>query len=190
MTLANKITVFRLILIPFFMAFCLISGPDKSVVWDILAFVTFGLATISDKLDGYVAKKYNQITDFGKIMDPLADKLLVFAALAIFTGRNDIHSVILWIIIARELAITSMRVICAGKGTIVAAAFSGKMKTVVQLIAILIILALPIFTALGLQIPEGAVYWIKTVLSWLMAAVTLWSGLDYLIANRSLMSTK
>lgn len=190
MTLANKITVFRLMIIPFFMVFCLLSGPDKSIWWDILAFVTFGMATISDKLDGYIAKKYNQITDFGKIMDPLADKLLVFAALAIFTGRNDMHSVILWIIIARELAITSFRVICAGKGTIVAAAFSGKMKTVVQLVAILIILALPLFSAIGLTLPTEAAIWIKRALSWLMAAVTLWSGMDYLIANRALITTK
>lgn len=188
MTTANKITTLRFAFIPAIIVFMLLFQSGAGVGWAAAAWAVFALAAATDKLDGYIAKKYNQITDFGKIMDPLADKLLVFAAMALFTAFGVMHPVALWIIIARELAITSMRAVFAGKGKIIAADFSGKLKTVVQLTGILIILALPVLAAFGLTAAEEYSSAVCAILTWLMAAVTLWSGIDYIVKNRDVFS--
>ena len=182
---ANKITMLRVALVPFFFACTLLYYGGCGIIWAALAFVVFALASATDKLDGYVAKKYDQISDFGKIMDPLADKLLVFAALSAFTAYGDMHYIALWLILARELAVTSMRVVRAGKGVIVAAEFSGKLKTAVQFAAIHAILALPLLAYVGLDFPAQYRCILTAVLSWLMAAVALISGADYFYKNRA-----
>ena len=175
MTLANKITIIRLALIPVFVLFLCLGGPVNTFV----AALIFAVASITDKLDGYIAKKYNQITDLGKILDPLADKLLVLAAFVIFSSDGLMHPVALLVIIARELTITSIRVVIASKGTVVGAAFSGKLKTVVQITVILLVLVMPLLPYIGIDLSESLRVTISNCLCWFTAAVTLWSGLDY-----------
>ena len=129
MTLANILTLVRLALIPFFV-FCMSLDGILALFF---AALIFAIASITDRLDGVIARKYNQITDLGKILDPLADKLLTFSAFVMFTASGLMHPVALLIILARELAITSIRVVVASGGKVVGAAFSGKLKTVLQL---------------------------------------------------------
>ena len=188
MTAANKITILRLILIPIYVGFALVN--NKLCLF--IALLVFSIAAITDKIDGYIAKKYNQITDLGKIRDPLADKLLVFAALVIFVKTGLMHPVALLFIIARELTITSIRVVFASSsgGKVVGAAFSGKLKTVVQITAIIIILVLPLLPVIGIDFIEPYNNLISNLLSWLMAAVTVFSGVDYCMHSISLKSIK
>lgn len=177
MNTANKLTLARMVMIPVFVLCVLLTGP-----WaDFFAILVFALASITDKLDGYVARKYNQITNLGKIMDPLADKLLVLSAFTLFVADGRISSIAFIIIIARELTITSMRVVAAGGGKVVAAMFSGKLKTVSQLVCILAILALPLLRAVGLNFLAEYELLISQILGWIAAAITLWSGIDYCI---------
>lgn len=179
---ANKITIVRLILIPFFLLFLLI-GNTVSIFIALLLFV---LASLTDKLDGYIARKYQQTTDLGKILDPLADKLLVFAALAVFTAQGLTNPIALFLMIGRELTITSVRVVVANKGTVVGAGFSGKLKTAAQLISIIAILALPLLPAIGISSVEPYNVLISNVLSWMMALFSVISGVDYLLHGLSL----
>lgn len=178
MTIANKITILRMVMIPAFVL-CMYLGGDGAAI---AAFVLFMLASATDKIDGYIARRYNQVTNLGKIMDPLADKLLVFAAMVIFVERGEMHSVAFLIIIARELLITSMRaVVASGSGRVVGASFSGKLKTGVQVACILIMLLMPVLPVLGLDFATPYRVTVSNVLGWVMAAVTLWSGVDYCI---------
>ncbi|WP_157800209.1 CDP-diacylglycerol--glycerol-3-phosphate 3-phosphatidyltransferase [Sporolactobacillus pectinivorans] len=179
---ANKITILRLILIPFFLFF-LLMGENLSIFISLLIFIS---AALTDKLDGYIAKKYQQTTDLGKILDPLADKLLVFAALAVFTAQRLTNPIALFIIIIRELTITSVRVVVANNGTVVGAGFSGKLKTAIQLIAIMAILALPLLHVIGVTSVEPYNVLISNVLSWIMAIFSVISGVDYLLNGLSL----
>ncbi len=179
MTLANKLTLVRLALIPAFIAFMLLDLP-------LVALVIFVLASLTDKLDGYVARKYNQITDLGKIMDPLADKLLVFSALVLFVAEGLVHPVALLLILTRELLITSMRTVLAGKGKIMAAAWAGKLKTVVQMVVIIALLCLPSLNQLGITALESVRMPLSNILGWVTAAVTVWSGIDYICHGMSL----
>lgn len=186
MTTANKITVFRLVMIPFFVLFMELSTPWARFA----AALIFAVASISDRVDGYIARKYNQVSDLGKILDPLADKLLVFSAFTIFTAEGIMHPVALLIILARELTITSIRVVVASKGTVVGAAFSGKLKTVMQIVAILVVLVLPLLSEIGIHWFDSCTDIINQVLCWLVAAVTLWSGVDYCMHGLSLKNLK
>ena len=112
MTTANKITLIRVGMIPFFIYF----AYQGTQTCDIIALCIFLLASMTDALDGYIARHYNQITDFGKFVDPLADKLLVCAALLLFIQRSEMNSVMVFIILAREFIITSLRIVAIGKG--------------------------------------------------------------------------
>lgn len=140
MTLANKITLARIAMIPFFVVFALLEGW----LWQAAALVLFCAASFTDFLDGYIARKYNQVTDFGKFVDPLADKLLVTAALVIFVGQGLLASWMVFLILAREFIITSLRNVAAAKGQVMAAAWSGKVKTCVQIAGIILIFLLAI----------------------------------------------
>ena len=170
MTLPNRLTILRIVLIPFFVLFSLTSWAASPY----LALLLFVAAALTDKLDGYLARKYQLVTSFGKIMDPLADKLLVGTAYLLFLAQG--------LIIAREYAVSSLRVVAMGEGTLLAAAFSGKVKTAVQLTVAILFLLWP-----SLWMPGGAVF--EAVLSWIAAAVTLWSGIDYFWTNRALIHT-
>ena len=145
MNLPNKLTVLRMIMVPFFVLALLWPFPHHYLV----ALALFGIASYTDHLDGKLARKYHQITDFGKFMDPLADKILVISALVCFVslGLCDVWLVLL--IIAREFMVTSIRLVAAGKGTVIAANNWGKIKTVSQIVAICVILLLQYIAELG-----------------------------------------
>ena len=179
MNLANKITVFRVFLIPVFLV-CSLGNFQNSQY--IAAFV-FILAASTDALDGHIARKRNEITDFGKFVDPLADKLLVMAALIVLVEKNKIHSVIVIIILAREFMVTGLRTLAATKGIVIAASWWGKFKTVTQMLAIVLILLdnFP-FSKLGIPLDRIMLY-IATI-------VTVISGIDYMAKNIHLFVEK
>lgn len=182
MNLPNKLTVLRVIMIPFFLFFLafpeLVSADERYVAARLIAAALFGLASLTDMLDGKIARKYGLITDFGKFMDPLADKLMVFGAMLglLVMNRGNILflRVFVWvafIIILRELAVTSMRmVVSSAEGIVIAANIWGKMKTVCQIIGVIVILIEPI-------IWDGLIA--SFVMMGLMVVTTLFSGFNY-----------
>ena len=143
MNLATKLTLLRIIAIPFFLLAFLWKAPDQSLASDwgkIIATVIFIIAAITDYYDGYLARKYKQVTTFGKFMDPIADKLLVSTALIVLAEYRSLSYASSWvaiIIIAREFAVTGLRLVCAEKGKVIAASNAGKIKTASQLTAII-----------------------------------------------------
>lgn len=176
MTTANKITLVRIAMIPFFIWAAYLGTRTG----DIAALVLFLVASATDFLDGYVARKYNQITDFGKFVDPLADKLLVCAAMVVFVQQGAMNAVMVFIILAREFIITSLRVVAAGKGRILAASWSGKVKTCVQIGGVAVIFLMGILSYGGTQLPVRTVC---AAAGWVMTLVTLYSGFDYMKRN-------
>jgi len=173
MNLPNKLTMFRVLLIPFFIVFLLvpITPYDK---W--IALGIFIIASLTDLLDGKIARKYNLVTNFGKFMDPLADKLLVCSALICLIELNKIPSWMVIIIIAREFIISGFRLVASDNGVVIAASYFGKFKTTFQMIAVCLMIAdIP---ALGLV--TRAVLWIAVVL-------TVVSLIDYLVKNKDVM---
>lgn len=187
MNLPNKLTVLRMILVPFFVLALLWPFPHHYLI----ALIIFGAASYTDHLDGMLARKHNQITDFGKFMDPLADKILVISALVCFVslGLCDVWLVLL--IIAREFMVTSIRLVAAGKGSVIAANNWGKAKTVSQIVAICVILLLQYIGELGGLGLVGFVTEEMAVLFWgigevFLAIATFFavlSGLIYLKQN-------
>lgn len=187
MNLPNKLTVLRMILVPFFVLALLWPFPHHYLI----ALIIFGAASYTDHLDGMLARKHNQITDFGKFMDPLADKILVISALVCFVslGLCDVWLVLL--IIAREFMVTSIRLVAAGKGSVIAANNWGKAKTVSQIVAICVILLLQYIGELGSLGLVGFVTEEMAVLFWgigevFLAIATFFavlSGLIYLKQN-------
>jgi CDP-diacylglycerol--glycerol-3-phosphate 3-phosphatidyltransferase len=184
MNLPNKLTVLRVILVPVFMLFlCVPMGLSDTLV-RVIAAVLFALTSLTDMLDGKIARKYNMITDFGKLMDPLADKFLVFGAmLGILVYCADLRPVFVWaaaIVMLRELAVTSLRLLAASQsGAVIAAAWLGKVKTVTQVVCILcvilepVILPFPLFTQYHL---------LSYVTIAAMIVMTIWSGVEYFAA--------
>ncbi len=168
MTTANIISIIRICMIPVFVAFALIGIPYSEYI----ALAIFILASITDWVDGYIARKYNQITTLGKFLDPLADKLLVTAAVLVLIERGDMGSVPALIIIARELIVTSLRIVAMGEGIVIAAQKSGKLKTFIQIVGVVFL-----FTPLR-EIP---VFFMTAgdIVVWIMAAITLVSGIEY-----------
>ncbi len=132
MTVASIVTIIRILLIPVVM----IAAKSGTVSGDTIALIIFILASITDGLDGYIARHYNQISTLGIFLDPLADKLLVTAAILLFVQRGVMSDVAAMIIIAREFIVTSLRIVAMGEGIVVAAKFAGKLKTVIQIIVI------------------------------------------------------
>ncbi len=177
MNTANKITIFRVILVPVFMALMLIDG-DAARMW---ALVVFIIASASDWLDGYIARHYNQVSNFGKFMDPLADKVLTTAAFMMLMedGRLWYGSVAIMLILTREFMVAGLRMNAGASGTVIAASMFGKIKTVVQMIAIVVSLALShsIF-------PTEAAVLMTNIFVWVSTVVTVISGIDYLWKNR------
>ena len=178
MTLPNALTLMRIILIPVF--WILEIQPTPGARWAALA--VFLIASLTDFFDGRIARKRQLVTSFGKIMDPLADKLLIIAALLIFCKQGDVPFAALMIIISRELAVTSLRVVAMGEGKVLAADKSGKVKTFSQCIyCIIMLLHIENFSF----IPNPDL--IKTILIWIIVAITVYSGIDYFYKNRSLI---
>lgn len=176
MTTANKVTLIRMAMIPFFI-YCALQG---TIAMDIAAMTLFIVASCTDFIDGYIARHYNQITDFGKFVDPLADKLLVCAALVIFVQRGQMSSLMVFIILAREFIITSLRTVAMGKGRVMAAAWSGKVKTTIQIVGVVVLFLVAIFEAKNVEMPWET---INSVTAWAMTLVTLYSGYDYMKRN-------
>ncbi|HZK33776.1 MAG TPA: CDP-diacylglycerol--glycerol-3-phosphate 3-phosphatidyltransferase [Bacillota bacterium] len=176
MNLANKITLTRIFLIPIFLLIILVDFNFHEFV---AAFI-FILAASTDSLDGYIARKRNQITTFGKFIDPLADKLLVSSALIVLVSTGQVPALAAIIIISREFIITGFRLLAASEGIVLAASWWGKIKTVTQIVAIvaLILNNFP-FQYIGIPFDAIALY--------VSVAVTIFSGADYLYKNRKLI---
>lgn len=144
--LPNRLTIFRIILVPIFVLLFYISmnNNDNSIlntnIYKILSAILFIIASITDYFDGVIARKYNLITNFGKLMDPLADKILVISALMLLSANNDINVIWIIIVVIREIAISAIRLVCLEQGNVVAASIYGKYKTSLQMIAIILLL--------------------------------------------------
>ena len=173
MNLPNKLTMFRVILIPFFIVFLLvpITPYDK---W--IALAIFIIASLTDLLDGKIARKYQLVTNFGKFMDPLADKLLVCSALICLIELGKIPSWMVILIIAREFVISGFRLIASDNGVVIAASYFGKFKTTFQMIAVCLMIA----DLAALKLLTDIVLWIAVVL-------TVVSLIDYLVKNKDVM---
>lgn len=171
MNLPNKLTMLRVILIPFFVAFMLLSGAEYSYKW--IALGIFITASLTDLLDGKIARKYNLVTNFGKLMDPLADKMLVSAALICLTAMGRLEAWIVIVIISREFIISGLRQIAADNGIVIAASYWGKYKTTFQMVMICLLIA-----------DIGALVIITRVITWIAVALTIVSLGDYMIKNR------
>lgn len=173
MNLPNKITVVRILMIPFFIAALLIDFPFHQPI----AAILFIVAALTDSLDGYLARSRNLVTDFGKFMDPLADKLLVSSALICFVQLGSVPAWVVIVIIAREFAITGLRTLAAADGIIISASKWGKAKTMSQMTAIVIILFnnWP-FSLIGIPM--------DTIMIYVATVLTVISGIDYLILNK------
>ena len=189
MNLANKLTLIRIFLVPVFLLFIAKKGIPYGT--SIATFI-FILASITDKLDGYIARSRNQITNFGKFMDPLADKLLVTAALISLVELHIVPSWAAVAIIAREFAVSGLRSIAASQGRVIAASWWGKIKTVIQIIAIiLLLLKINIHDAKLLKIFVIDNYYLKgffkyapTIMLMVAVVITLISGYDYFKKNK------
>lgn len=176
MNLPNKLTILRVILIPFFVAFLMDAFHIPGTKW--IALAIFIIASLTDMLDGKIARKYNLVTNFGKFMDPLADKLLVCSALIAFVDMGMVPTWIVMIIIAREFIISGFRLVASDNGIVIAAGIWGKLKTVCQMIMIIVLIA-----------DFGGIFdMIGTVLIWLSLILTVISLVDYLYTNRQVLS--
>ena len=181
MNIANKLTLMRVILVPFFVAFMLIGAIPLNYLW---ALVVFAVASITDMLDGKIARKYNMITSFGKFLDPLADKILVAAALVCFV---QLGAWVTALILAREFVVSGVRLVAASseKKVVIAAGMLGKMKTAMTMVAICVILFMWILTQFGAISPEGfPIQIISDILMYIAAALTVASGVKYLYDYR------
>lgn len=165
MTTANKITIFRVALIPVF----LVLAYTDHKLW---AFSVFVIASLSDMLDGYIARHYNQITDFGKFMDPLADKVLVMAAMCFFVEKGCMPGWALAVVLLREFAVSGMRLVAVEQGRVIAAAWSGKVKTAVTMVCLAVMLVL------------DRVSLLTQLFCWLILLVTVYSGAEYFVKNK------
>ena len=179
MNLPNKLTLGRMIAVPFFIALYMMG-------YYLPALILFILASLTDMLDGQIARKYNLVTNFGKIMDPLADKILVYSAFCLMVGDGMIPAWILIMILAREFLMAGMRTVAASEGIVIAADMSGKIKTVLQMIAV----PLLIFYKAVPQIPQIAQYEHYVYLAamgFLYASLfmTVYSGIEYVSKNKS-----
>ena len=174
MNLPNKLTMFRVILIPFFVLFMLvdITSVDK---W--IALAIFIVASLTDLLDGKIARKYNLVTNFGKFMDPLADKLLVCSALICLVEMAKLPAWMVIVIIAREFIISGFRLIASDNGVVIAASYWGKFKTTFQMVMICLLIA-----------DIGAIEMITNVIVWIALILTVVSLVDYLAKNKDVLS--
>ncbi len=176
MNLPNKLTMFRVVLIPFFVVLLLV---DITPYDNWIALVIFIVASLTDLLDGKIARKYNLVTNFGKFMDPLADKLLVCSALICLVEMERIAAWMVIVIIAREFIISGFRLVASDNGVVIAASYWGKFKTTFQMVMICLMIA--DLEALSL---------LTTIVTWAAVILTVVSLVDYLVKNRSVMQEK
>lgn len=177
MNLPNKLTVLRVLMIPVFVVFMItpLAGGNGKYI----ALALFCVASLTDMLDGQIARKYNLVTNFGKFMDPLADKLLVCSALICMIEQGKIASWMVLIIIAREFIISGFRLVASDSGIVIAAGIWGKLKTVAHMVMIILLIA-------DIQIP--IVQTITDVIVWIGLALTIISLIDYVVTNREVLT--
>lgn len=170
MTTASKITLVRVLMIPAFLVTMYLSGGESGM-WMLISLLLFVVASLTDFVDGYIARHYDQTTDFGKFLDPLADKLLVISAMSMFCEWGVFPAWALMIVLTREFAVTGLRLVAVQKGTVIAAGWSGKVKTASTMVGLCVMMAVP-----GIQ-----------VLNWIVIAIivgtTLYSGIEYFVQN-------
>lgn len=174
MNLPNKLTIFRVLLIPFFVVFLLvpITGYDNYI-----AVAIFIVASLTDLLDGKIARKYNLVTDFGKFMDPLADKLLVCAAMICLVELGRLPAWIVIVIISREFIISGFRLIASDNGRVIAASYWGKFKTTFQMLMICLMIA-----------DIAAIRLLTDIVMWVALILTIVSLVDYLVKNKDVLA--
>lgn len=170
MTTASKITLIRVAFIPLYMVFMYLSGGEP-VIWMWLSLGVFILASLTDYIDGQIARKYNQVSDFGKFLDPLADKLLTIAAMTMFCQWGRMPAWALMIVLTREFAVTGLRLVAVGKGTVIAAGWSGKVKTASTMIGLCAWMAFP------------TIGWLGFAITIMIVITTVYSGIEYFIQN-------
>ena len=176
MNLPNKLTVLRIIMVPFFVSFMLTDVGGAANKW--ISLVIFVVASLTDLLDGKIARKYHLVTNFGKFMDPLADKLLVCSAMICLIPSGKLDAAIVIVIIAREFIISGFRLVASDAGIVIAASYWGKFKTVFQMAMIIVLIA-----DIG-----GMFDLIGTILIWIAVALTVISLADYVWKNRQVLT--
>lgn len=170
MTTASKITLVRVALIPLYMIFMYLSGGVIGL-WMWLALAVFIIASLTDYVDGQIARKRNQVSDFGKFLDPLADKLLVIAAMAMFCEWGVMPAWALMLVLTREFAVTGLRLIAVGKGNVIAAGWSGKIKTASTMIGLCVMMGFP------------GIAWLSWIVIAVIVVTTVYSGVEYFVQN-------
>lgn len=172
MTTANKLTMLRIVLIPIFLIVCYLDFNGSTWV----ALAIFIIASLTDLLDGYIARHYNQITDFGKFMDPLADKMLTVAAMCVFAGSGLMYGWVLALVLFREFAVSGMRLVAVEGGKVIAAGWSGKVKTACTMICICIMMVVHLEA-------------INLICQAIILVTTLYSGVEYFIKNKDVFKS-
>ena len=172
MNTANKLTLARVVMIPLFLLVLYLHVPGANY-WALAIFI---VASLTDTLDGYIARHYNQTTDFGKFADPLADKMLVTAAMLWFVEIGHMPGWALLIVIVREFAVSGLRMVAADKGRVIAAGWSGKVKTASTMVCICLMLLLPRFVELS------------AICVAVIVLTTIWSGVEYFMKNLDVLS--
>lgn len=188
MNLPNKLTLLRIILTPVFLA-ALYWGADYA------ALAIFIIASLTDMLDGKIARKYNLVTDFGKFADPLADKILVVAAMLWFVECGRMPAWMVMIVITREFAVSGLRMIASDNGRVIAAGWSGKVKTASTMVCIVVMLVMgPVLESYvqalnSFSAPFPAIYvaWIDPLCGWVITLTTLYSGVEYFVKNKDVI---
>jgi CDP-diacylglycerol--glycerol-3-phosphate 3-phosphatidyltransferase len=169
MTLASKITLVRVAFIPVYMVLMYVSGGSGWLMW--VALGVFILASLTDFVDGQIARRCNQVSDFGKFLDPLADKLLTIAALAMFCEWGQVPAWAFMIVLTREFAVTGLRLVAVGKGTVIAAGWSGKVKTVCSMVGLCFMMGFP------------QEVWLCWTVVTIIVLTTVYSGVEYFVKN-------
>ena len=170
MTTASKITLVRVAMIPAYMVTMYLS-KGMSGLWMWVSFAIFVVASLTDFIDGHIARKYNQVSDFGKFLDPLADKLLTIACMCMMCEWGMMPAWALMIVLTREFAVTGLRLVAVQNGTVIAAGWSGKVKTASTMVGLCVVMAFP------------TIGWIVTVVNWMIVITTVYSGVEYFIQN-------
>ena len=188
MNLPNKLTMMRVILIPVYLVLWHLDFPGNNYA----ALAVFIVASLTDLLDGKIARKYNLVTDFGKFADPLADKMLVTAAMLWFVEVGRMPAWSLLIVLVREFAVSGLRMIASDKGRVIAAGWSGKVKTAATMVCIIVMLFLgPLYHPDFLTaVPfDRYISWIDTACVWIITLTTLYSGVEYFVKNKDVIQS-
>ena len=170
MTTASKITLLRVAMIPAYLLTMYLSGGHQGL-WMLISLGIFILASITDYIDGYIARHYNQTSDFGKFLDPLADKLLTIACMCMFVEWGMMPAWALMIVLTREFGVTGLRLVAVQNGTVIAAGWSGKVKTASTMIGLCVAMAFP------------NVGWVMNTVTWMIVLTTVYSGGEYFVQN-------